>query len=108
LGVALGEPRYVIDIEPGTATVTLGRKEDLATTQFSVHDVTWVSGSPPAPGVCDVKVRYKSAPVRASVTPVGSDADVELNEAQGAIAPGQAAVFYSDDVVLGGGTIVAS
>ena len=108
LGVALGEPRYVIDIEPGTATVTLGRKEDLATTQFSVHDVTWVSGSPPAPGVCDVKVRYKSAPVRASVTPVGSDADVELHEAQGAIAPGQAAVFYSDDVVLGGGTIVAS
>ena len=49
LGVALGEPRYVIDIEPGTATVTLGRKEDLATTQFSVHDVTCVSGSPPAP-----------------------------------------------------------
>jgi tRNA-specific 2-thiouridylase len=102
------KPGFVVDTDGERPTVTLGRKEDLATTQFSVHDVTWVSGSPPAPGVCDVKVRYKSAPVRASVTPVGSDADVELHEAQGAIAPGQAAVFYSDDVVLGGGTIVAS
>ena len=108
LGVALGEPRYVIGIDHPTATITLGRKADLATAGFRVEQATWVAGSAPHEGRFDVKVRYKSSPEPGLVSPIPGGAVVTFEEPQGAIAPGQAAVFYRAGEVIGGGTIVAS
>lgn len=108
LGISLGEPRYVIGIDHPTATITLGRKADLATGGFRVEQATWVAGSAPPEGRFDVKVRYKSNPEAGLVSPVPGGAVVTFEEPQGAIAPGQAAVFYRAGEVIGGGTIVAS
>lgn len=108
LGVALGEPRYVIGIEPSSATVTLGRKEDLATSAFAVDSTGWVAGDPPPPGTFEVKVRYKSDSAPGLVIPTSGGASITFDQPQGAIAPGQAAVFYDADEVIGGGTIVAT
>ncbi|HSR44703.1 MAG TPA: tRNA 2-thiouridine(34) synthase MnmA [Acidimicrobiia bacterium] len=108
LGVALGEPRYVVDIEPSTATITLGRKEDLETAGFTVESVGWVAGVPPPAGLFDIKVRYKTQAVAGTVVATPGGATVEFAQPQAAIAPGQAAVFYRGDEVVGGGTIVAT
>ena len=68
--------------------------------------VSWVSGTPPAPQTpVAVKIRYKFAEAPATVTAVGDGALVRFNEPQRAITPGQAAVFYQGDTVLGGGPI---
>jgi tRNA-specific 2-thiouridylase len=106
LGVAVGERRYVVGIEPSTATVTLGRREDMMSTGLLVEPASWVAGVPPASGSFDVKVRYRSEAVPGVVGPSTTGADVVFEEPQGAIAPGQAAVFYAGDEVIGGGTIV--
>lgn len=106
LGVALGERRYVVDIEPDTATVVVGRKDELLSKGCSVDDVSFVAGVPPAGENVDVKIRYRSAPVPARLACVGAASwAVTFAEPQYAVAPGQAAVFYRGDEVLGGGTI---
>ena len=110
LGVAAESARYVIGIDAPSRSVVIGTKDDLDATSFRAGDVSWVSGSAPPPGAdVTVKVRYRSEPVAATLFG-GDDGvwEVTLVEPQAAPAPGQAAVFYSDDVVLGGGTILAS
>jgi tRNA-specific 2-thiouridylase len=101
LGVAVGEARFVVGIEPGTATVTIGRREDLLVEGMEVEGLTWVAGHPPPDGAITVKVRYHSDPVAADIT--GSA--VRFDRPQGSVSPGQAAVFYQGDELLGGGTI---
>jgi tRNA-specific 2-thiouridylase len=106
LGVALGERRYVVEIQPGTATVVLGRKEELLAAGCAVDDVTFVSGEVPGVAAVAVKIRYRAEPVAASLKPAADSGWlVRFDEPQHAVAPGQAAVFYAGDEVLGGGTI---
>jgi tRNA-specific 2-thiouridylase len=95
----------VVDVDAASATVTIGRKEDLEVTGCVVDDVTFIAGRAPDDAACDVKVRYRAAPVPATVHPVGDQWEVRFVRSQRAIAPGQAAVFYRGDEVLGGGTI---
>jgi tRNA-specific 2-thiouridylase len=116
LGVALGTPRYVSRIDPLTNTIQLGRREDLETTVFGVERATFVGGV--APRSADrsfraaVRIRHRAAPIPATVRPA-SDAEparggrwvVETDTPVWAAAPGQAAVFYDGEVVLGGGRI---
>lgn len=106
LGVSLGERRYVVDIEPATATVTLGTREELLAAGCTVEGVSFVSGSAPIDPRIEVKIRYRSQPVPAQLEPGPAGSwTVRFEAPQHAVAPGQAAVFYSEDEVLGGGTI---
>ena len=108
LGVALGERRYVVDIVPSTATVVIGRKDDLLTAGCELEDVSWVAGQPPATDELDVQIRYRSAAVPATVVPGSETARIEFARPQHGVAPGQSAVFYEGDEVLGGGVIVSA
>ncbi len=106
LGVALGEPRYVVEIVPDTATVVLGRKQDLLATGCEVDGVSFIADEPPADLAIDVKIRYRATPVAATLSDgSGGVWTVGFADPQHAVAPGQAAVFYKGNEVLGGGTI---
>ena len=115
LGVALGAPRYVSTIDPVTNTITLGRREDLETTTVPLERVTFVAGEPPdgeGPFRAEVRIRHRATPVGALVRPVTTGEPArngrwiaELDTPVWAVAPGQAAVLYRGDVVLGGGRI---
>ena len=107
IGVSAPEPRYVVDIEPATATVVIGRKDDLLVDGARLGSVSFVAGEPPVDHDVEVKVRYRSRPVRASLEHAADGAwAVAFSTPQPGVAPGQAAVLYRGDEVLGGGTIV--
>jgi tRNA-specific 2-thiouridylase len=107
LGVALGEPRYVSRIDPLTNTIQLGRREDLETNTFVLERASFVVGSAPAAEFrADVRIRHRATPMRASVRDLGDRRwSVTTDEPVWAAAPGQAAVLYDGDIVLGGGRI---
>ncbi len=107
LRVAAPEPLYVIATHPDTQTVVVGRNDALLRGEFVVRDVNWVSiAEPAAPVRAEVRIRNKHVPAPATVTALaGGRAEVRFDEAQRAVTPGQAAVFYSGDLVLGGGWI---
>jgi tRNA-specific 2-thiouridylase len=109
LGIALGEPRYVVDIEPATATVVIGRKQDLLVSGCVVKDTSLVAPDRDLPARVQVKVRYRARPVSARVArELDGWWQVLFDRPQHSVAPGQAAVLYDGDEVLGGGTIVAA
>jgi len=107
LGVALGRPAYVLRIDPAANTLVVGYEEDILTDRFSVSRVNWVSGRIPDSGLSfSVKVRSRSRPIHATVTPTSScTATVELNEPKEAITPGQSAVWYDGPLLVGGGVV---
>ena len=106
LGLSGGPPKFVIRLEPDTRRVVVGSEENLYQDTLYADPVSWVSGNPPdGPVDVTVKIRYKFAEAPATVTTVGSGALVRFHEPQRAITPGQAAVFYQGDTVLGGGAI---
>lgn len=108
LGIALGEARYVIALDPATATVRVGSRDDLAVARCRVAPVSFVNG-PVRPGSeVAVKVRYRSRAVPASLGQEGAGWVVTFATPQEAVAPGQSAVFYRGDEVLGGGVITAT
>lgn len=108
LGVAVGAPRYVTAVDPVSATVTVGSRDDLLVAGCVVEDVSFTGDPVPDGAGVAVKVRYRSRPVAARVTAAGGRWTVRFAEPQAAVAPGQAAVFYDGDRVLGGGTITAA
>ena len=101
------QPRYVVDIDPETNRVIVGTVEDLTCEEFEVDHCNWMPrASAEAPFEVTVKIRYSHPGTLATVTPLGKErARVRLHEAQRAVTPGQAAVFYDDDMVRGGGWI---
>ncbi|OFW66330.1 MAG: tRNA 2-thiouridine(34) synthase MnmA [Actinobacteria bacterium RBG_16_68_21] len=106
LGVSFGEPRYVVGVDAATSTVTIGRREELAVEACLVTGVSFISGGAPEEGAeVAVKIRYRSAAVAATLWTENGGRRVRFSEAQLAVSPGQAAVFYRGDEVLGGGTI---
>jgi len=107
LGVATGEPRYVVAVEAARNEVVVGGERDLLQGEAEVREVNWVSCPPPRePVEAEVKIRYRARPAGAHLHPVGTDrVRVVFEEPQRAVAPGQSAVFYRGDVVLGGGIL---
>ena len=106
LGLSGGPPRFVIRLEPDTRRVVVGSEENLYHHTLFADPVSWVSGHPPVPDTeIAVKIRYKFAEAPATVSACDSGALVRFREPQRAITPGQAAVFYQGDTVLGGGPI---
>jgi len=107
LGMAVGEPLYVISLDPAKNRVVVGEDRDLFRSRFHVRDVNWIR--PVAEGdALDalVKIRHNHSGSTARVEArAGSEAFVEFTEPQRAITPGQAAVFYDGDEVVGGGWI---
>jgi tRNA-specific 2-thiouridylase len=108
LGVSAAEPLYVIATEPGTQRVVVGRGNELMKDSLIARDVNWLSiAAPVEPYAAQVKIRNKHAAAEATLVPTGDAARIEVVFAgpQRAITPGQAAVFYDGDLVLGGGWI---
>ena len=118
-------PRYVVDLDPATNRVIVGDADDLVCEEFEVDRVNWHPVLAGADRGCQVdteqawvnagydsvfqatvKIRYNHPGTRATVTPLQNDrAHVQLHDPQRAVTPGQAAVIYDDDIVLGGGWI---
>jgi tRNA-uridine 2-sulfurtransferase len=107
LGVAAAEPLYVIATEPATRRVIVGRNDALLRTSMRVKDVNWISmAAPSAPVRAEIKIRNKHAAAPATIRPVNAaTVEISFDEAQRAVTPGQGAVFYSGELVLGGGWI---
>ena len=106
LGIATGEPMYVTDIKPETNTVVLGRKRDLDRTSMWVRKPNFQSFEALAPETeAVVKVRYKDKGTPATLRMEGQRVHVEFHAPVAGIAPGQSAVFYIGEEVLGGGFI---
>jgi tRNA-uridine 2-sulfurtransferase len=110
LGVALGEPAYVIRVDAARNQVMVGNAEDLLARSCTVREVNWVScPAPDRPQPVTVKIRYRAEPARAMLSPLAaSQCRIRFDAPERAVAPGQSAVFYDADVVLGGGIIEAS
>jgi tRNA-specific 2-thiouridylase len=108
LGVAAGEPLYVISTEPASKRVVIGRNDALSRATMTVNDVNWISiAAPSEPIRAEIKIRNKHQAAPATITPTANPSRIEVrfDEPQRAITPGQGAVFYSGELVLGGGWI---
>ncbi len=107
LGLATGKPLYVIELDPARNRVVVGTNDELLRRRFVARDVNWIRPMSDGETVqASVKIRNKhvAAPARIEVRP-GVEAIVEFTEPQRAITPGQSAVFYEGEEVLGGGRI---
>jgi len=103
-------PRYVVDVDPATNRVIVGDANDLIVDEFEIDRVNWhVAAGIGDPGwsfEATVKIRYNHPGTQATVTLLENDrAHVRLHDPQRAVTPGQAAVVYDNDLVLGGGWI---
>ncbi len=109
LGIATGSPMYVVAIDQPKNRLVVGSREALLSRAFRAERVNWVSIAPPsAPVRVAVKIRSRHQPAAALVTDAGDGSvRVECEEPQQAITPGQAAVFYDGELLLGGGWIAA-
>lgn len=114
LGVAFGEPRYVVRIEGDTRRVVLGERRDLERTTLRATGANWLVDVPSAAFHADVQIRYNSRAFPATVTPLSAtEFAVEFDEPVHGVAPGQAAVIYASNPisanqrVLGGGWIAS-
>lgn len=107
LGVSYSEPLYVIKLDAAMNRVVVGTRNQAGEDSCSLERVNWVSIDPPtSPIRCQVQVRYRSFPVDVTLIPLDeTHVKLQFDEPQFGITPGQAGVFYYDDLVLGGGII---
>ena len=107
LGISSTEPLYVCGICPQDGNVILGSNDDLFSREADISDFNWISGKVfEGEFRCKAKIRYRHPEQWATVLPTGADTvHITFDEPQRAITPGQAAVLYDGDIVLGGGTI---
>ncbi len=106
LGFGVGTPQYVVGIDALTRRVKVGPKESLYAGRALVQDVRWLGDLPGAALRCGVQIRYRRAPQAARIQMLDAQtAEVDFESPELAVTPGQAAVFYDGDRVLGGGFI---
>jgi tRNA-specific 2-thiouridylase len=106
LGLASGQPLYVIRIEPESNRIVLGSEKELYSQRLTAHKVNWISDPAPREATTvGAKIRYRSKETEATISFRNDSVDVCFAQPQKAVTPGQAVVFYNSDEVLGGGTI---
>jgi len=109
LGVAAAQPLYVLAIDTAANRVVVGQRPEGYHTRCEVRQVNWVSmAAPEGPMACQAQIRYRSEPAAVTLIPQGTGVALEFAEPQFGITPGQAAVWYDGDRILGGGIIVRS
>jgi len=100
------QARYVIDIDPARNRVIVGNDDDLLVDEFEVDRVNWINECEDVAVDATIKIRYNHPGTAATISSVGNGRwRAQLREPQRAVTPGQAAVFYHGDLVLGGGWI---
>lgn len=107
LGLALGRPVFVTDINPVTNTVVVGPEEDIFKTDLVCKDINFISiDKLEDPMEVEAKIRYSAKPAKATISPMENGrVKVSFEDKQRAITKGQSVVFYKDDLVVGGGII---
>jgi len=107
LGIAHSEPLYVLELDAGRNRVVVGDRSEAQDPDCTVNRVNWVSIEPPTTPIhAEVQIRYRSAAVPAMVIPIeNSRVRIIFDDPQFSITPGQAAVWYDGEVLLGGGII---
>jgi tRNA-uridine 2-sulfurtransferase len=108
IGLSLNTRKYIVRINPKENTIIIGNESDLYRREFKVKNVHYISIDPVSkPKKLQVQVRYNTIPAPAIIFPGQEEnrVGVFLDEPQRAITPGQSAVFYSKDIVIGGGII---
>jgi len=104
---AFGSPKYVLSLDPLTNRVVLGENSDLFSQRLVCRAVTFLSGQPlTQPMTAQVKIRYTARPAQARLIPNADGVEVLFDQPQRAATPGQSAVFYQENELLGGGIIV--
>ena len=108
LGLASPVPLYVLTKDAASNTLIVGEADELGFMELTARDVNWLSGeAPSAPFRAQVKIRYTAQPAWALVTPLnGGQAKVQFEAPARDVTAGQAAVFYVEEEVLGGGIIL--
>ena len=106
LGLSWPQPLYVVGIDAENRKVIVGEKQHLAVSQCHVNDVNWLIDTPRKPFEAACRIRYRHQEVPSLITPLGDGSvEVTFRESQDGVTPGQAAVFYDGERVLGGGWI---
>ncbi|MCI0359164.1 MAG: tRNA 2-thiouridine(34) synthase MnmA [Planctomycetaceae bacterium] len=106
LDVAMGEPHFVVRIDPDSRQVVIGRHEELARGELTAANCNWLADPPGGPFACQAKIRYNSPPAAATAEILpGNRLGVRFAQPRHGVAPGQAVVLYDGDRVLGGGWI---
>jgi tRNA-specific 2-thiouridylase len=107
LGVAMGEPYFVVEIDPLDRRIVIGRHADLACRGLVAGRTNWLVPAPKLPKECLVQIRYNSPPVAAKVQyyPQDDCLNVDFDTSCYGVAPGQAVVCYDGERVMGGGWI---
>ena len=110
LGLTSSNPLYVLKIHPDSHQVTVGTDADLLTTELNANRLNWISIPEVAPGESirvTIKIRHRHTPAAATLRSTGpATIQAIFDEPQRAITPGQSAVFYQEDEVVGGGWII--
>jgi tRNA-uridine 2-sulfurtransferase len=108
IGISSTEPLYVTAIDSARNRIVIGAPDDLLRDEFTAAGVNWIAlRNPAGPVRAEVRVRYRHTAAAATITPLPDDrVRVKFDEAQRAITPGQATVFYRGEEVVGGGWIV--
>jgi len=103
-----GRPRFVLDIEPVTRTVTVGPREALDVTVIEAVNPRWCADEPPTPLRCTAQLRAHGDELPATATVLGGRILIQLHQPASGVAPGQAAVLYDSTRVIGSGTIAST
>ncbi|MEW6717050.1 MAG: tRNA 2-thiouridine(34) synthase MnmA [Chloroflexota bacterium] len=107
LRIPARHPLYVLEKLPASNTLVVGGSHEMGRDELTAGAVNWIAGTPPDPPLrASIKIRYRATEVSGTITPVDSQrVQVHLDEPLRDITPGQAAVFYNEELCLGGGLI---
>lgn len=105
LGIACGHPVYIVELDPVDNVIVVGTKDEAMSRGCRVSQVVWPSGKISGRKLLSVRIRHLSPESSAWVKPVRGGVEISFKEPRFAVTPGQSAVFYDKDIVVGGGII---